>query len=709
MANHSASIHGLIIFDGTNFKQWSDSFEDCCLLNGVWQSMVTEPEDSDTTEEKFKLTKQEQMCLGILRRSLGDKYALVKDGCHPYFIFQKAKELFGKKTVNNAFFVNQKFHRSEIQTDESLVEFVDRMNLLRTELSGTKYEITDEAVIVKVMGCADRHWSDFFRSWRRDNGSDKQMNLYSFRNAIQEEELFAKQLSMDEPIKNVFYSNQRTKSQKQFKNFKNQKKSGFPCWKCGEIGHFKAQCKKNMNEMNSKIAFMASNYDDSEKILWIADSGATHHLCHELSMFTMLDTSKSEFIEQAGLDSKLECAGIGSIELTFKVSGKSVGVTLNNVYYVPTLRTNLLSLSQVCEKGGSVRMNSKGLLILMDGVVIAHARKSNGLFILDVEKKSMSVGYSKVSKSIREWHKVFGHASGNSIKAMAEKGIVDGLNLAGNEKLDDCKACIEGKMRAVNYKRVGERRTSKPLELVHVDLMGPITTESSDNHKYILVILDDYSNFVCTFILRTKSEATRKLKEWILWSENCLGMKLKILNSDNGGEFLNKDLDAYLKGKGIEHRLTIPYTPQQNGKVERMNQTLMNRTRCVLLDGNVDKSLWVYAVPFVAYTLNRTICTTTHDDNSTPYELWYGSKPDVSKMNEFGSSCYALRTKGTYGKLDSKADSCIFVGYCDNGYIVKSNESGKVFRSRNVKFSNSERVLVPKDKNKQLIVDPYEI
>lgn len=226
MATNGASTQGLIAFNGSNFKEWSNSVEDVCLLNGVWQSLVRAPVITEGKKlEDSDLNKTDQVCLGILKRSLCDKFNLVKDGYHPFFVFKKAKELFGKKTVNNAFFINQKFHDCQMQSDETLVNFLDRMNLLRNELSGTKYEISDEAVIVKVMGSADAHWSDFFRSWRREHSSDENMDFDDFRVAIQEEEHFSKQLRDKEPLKNIFYANQQEKNLKQFKKkSKNYKK-----------------------------------------------------------------------------------------------------------------------------------------------------------------------------------------------------------------------------------------------------------------------------------------------------------------------------------------------------------------------------------------------------------------------------------------------------------------------------------------------------
>lgn len=123
-----------------------------------------------------------------------------------------------------------------------------------------------------------------------------------------------------------------------------------------------------------------------------------------------------------------------------------------------------------------------------------------------------------------------------------------------------------------------------------------------------------------------------------------------------------------------------------------MNQSLVNTVRCLLIESDSEKKYWVHAARFAAFTLNRTMCSGTRKTLTTPFDLLHGKKPNISKMRIFGCNCFVLKNKGSHGKSDSKVDSCLFLGNCDNGYILKSLETLKIYRARNVKFLKPEEM-----------------
>lgn len=120
--------------------------------------------------------------------------------------------------------------------------------------------------------------------------------------------------------------------------------------------------------------------------------------------------------------------------------------------------------------------------------------------------------------------------------------------------------------------------------------------------------------------------------------ENSSGNKLKALRTDNGGEYVSKQFEAYLKQEGIRHELTIPKTPEQNGIAERLNRTLVESARSMLLHAKLPKKYWGEAVRTAAYLKNR--CPSKSLEEMTPYEAWHKRKPQLQHLRVFGCDAY---------------------------------------------------------------------
>ncbi|GBN06736.1 Retrovirus-related Pol polyprotein from transposon TNT 1-94 [Araneus ventricosus] len=195
---------------------------------------------------------------------------------------------------------------------------------------------------------------------------------------------------------------------------------------------------------------------------------------------------------------------------------------------------------------------------------------------------------------------------------------------------------------------------------------------------------DDYSRYSMIYFLSKKGEVLSKLKEYIAMTRNKFGRTLKVLRSDNGGEYIGKEIEDFLKEQGIVHQLTVPYSPQQNGVSERKNRTLIEMTRCLLSEANLPQRFWAEAAMTATYLQNRL---PTKPKGKTPYELWTNRKPNLSHIRVFGCKAYAYIQKQKRGKLDSKAVEGIFLGYDyrSKGYRIYLGDN-KIMISRTVKF-----------------------
>ena len=130
-------------------------------------------------------------------------------------------------------------------------------------------------------------------------------------------------------------------------------------------------------------------------------------------------------------------------------------------------------------------------------------------------------------------------------------------------------------------------------------------TPSFWNFLYFVTFIDDFSRHAWVYPLKAKSEVFMCFKQSVLMAENVFGCTMGTLHLDRGGEYMSKDFDAFLVGRGIKHQFTVPYTPQQNGVSERKNRSLMEMARCMVKSQVLSHLFWLEAFMCATYKLNR--------------------------------------------------------------------------------------------------------
>jgi hypothetical protein len=206
--------------------------------------------------------------------------------------------------------------------------------------------------------------------------------------------------------------------------------------------------------------------------------------------------------------------------------------------------------------------------------------------------------------------------------------------------------------------------TDRPLELLHMDLFGPITYISINGSKYCLVIVDDYSRFTWVFFLQEKSQTQETLKRFLRRAQNEFGLRIKKIRSDNGKEFKNSQIGGFLEKEGINHEFSSPYTPQQIGVVERKNRTLLDMARTMLDEYKTPDRFWALAINTACNSINRLYLHRIL--KKTSYELLTGKKPNISYFRVFGSKCSILIKRGRDSKFSPKAVEGFLLGYDSN-------------------------------------------
>lgn len=212
--------------------------------------------------------------------------------------------------------------------------------------------------------------------------------------------------------------------------------------------------------------------------------------------------------------------------------------------------------------------------------------------------------------------------------------------------------------------------------------LTPCTSTGGSN--YFLTLLDDRSKLSVVQPLARKSDVALALKDTITMLENQIGRTTKRIRCDNGTEFINSELKSFCADKGIKLETTVRYTPEQNGAAERLNRTLLDKVRPMLASAGLPKHLWAETLVTANYVRNRSPVS---GRDKTPFELFFGKKPDVSHLRTFGARVYALTPKQLRNKLQPTSEPGRFIGYPagTKGYKVLLDD-GRIILSRDVKF-----------------------
>ena len=165
--------------------------------------------------------------------------------------------------------------------------------------------------------------------------------------------------------------------------------------------------------------------------------------------------------------------------------------------------------------------------------------------------------------------------------------------------------------------------------------------------------------------------------------------KLKILCTDNGGEYTSREFCSFLKTEGIRHELTISKHPEQNGVLERSNRTLVESVRLMLADVQLPQKFWAEALSTAVFLRNLSFTSTV--PGMSPLQAWSGKKPSVNNLQVFACAAYSHISKDERGKLSSKAQKCIFLGYGDvtKGYRLYDTIKARIIHSRDVVFDEN--------------------
>ena len=422
--------------------------------------------------------------------------------------------------------------------------------------------------------------------------------------------------------------------------------------------------------ISSASCLLTSPLDTLAYTLWNTDTGASTHMTPHRHWVRNYKKCHVEIKLADG--SSIYSEGVGTVLFEPVINGKPAQqVEFSNVLHVPALRNNLFSvLFLSMHKAFDVHIHRDTIHFNLGRKTLFEAKVDPSTTAAYLQGTTIPIPeLANLSSSItlpmdlELWHHRFCHPSYPVLKRMIREELVTGLKITSNTKPDPiCEPCLAGKMVADPFPS-SSHRASNLLELIHSDVHGPIRTPSHSGFIYWVTFIDDSGRFRVAVPMKKKSDTFDCFKRFKAWAENKTGCRIGALRDDKGGEYVSKEFDNFCAEHGIQRQHSVRARPQQNGVAERANRTMEQGIITMLHQAGLPLSFWGEALAAYIHVWNKT--PTSAVSGRTPYETFYGNKPDVSMLRVWGCVAYVhiQKDKREGGSLGSHMEKCIFIGY----------------------------------------------
>lgn len=415
---------------------------------------------------------------------------------------------------------------------------------------------------------------------------------------------------------------------------------------------------ESAKQIFAKVGTVLNSKASSQYALLI-DSGASQTMTADSSLFVSMKPLLPPTTITIADGNTILATHSGTMSIVLP-DDRTICVT--NSLYAPNLGCTLLSVGQLVEQGYSFAFGQDASTMTHNHTGTLHTLLQHGnLYSLTNQTSDYPAA---LLSSVELWHQRLGHLGYRKLKQLST-GMVLGIPHINDTSPGDCSGCRLGKSHRTPLPTDGNKSsdTYKTGELVWTDICGPFQVAGLQGELYFLTFTDHASDLTSVYFLKKKSDALECFRHYYEWNSTQSGLKIKVLRSDRGGEYMSKAFDTYLTEHGIVHQTTVPYKSAQNGRSEVLNRILVERALSMLHTARLPERLWPQAVETANYLRNRS--PTAHSSTKTPFEHYYGFTPDVSNLRIFGSQAwvYTQSHKRPTGKLSPRATIGVHVGY----------------------------------------------
>lgn len=633
--------------------------------------------DVGHTADDNALAEKNAMAIEIIQSTLESRDIIGTGMCQTAFeVMNQLKATYQGLSLNAQANAQEAFYNIKYSPRESIHEFVTRFELALNTLLMSGLNIQDSNKIFMFTRSLPETYKNHARVWSRTKKDmDDIDDLFGYIKNIALEETSTEE---EDEYAMLSYGKHNAKPayDKEKRDATGKKKF---CTYCKLDNHVWQDCRKRLNgrkrsnkrsgEQNEKNHHVSQNKDSDnsqveldilcmateigEKLdpsLWVVDTGASAHATPHSHIIDVTSSTPSHI-------------GLGDghrVEVKSKGKFRFGGGELSDVRVVPSLKYNLFSPVAIMKFGLEMTAKNDLCTISKDGRVIWEIPKSpNGLFLLKlVPRKNDAFDVALVGATQEVWHKRFCHSDPNMLKALISKQAASGIEIITKEMIK-CQDCALAKVQCTSHKSAVSKTLKDGHYILHADTAGPMPTKSLANSRYMVLGCLEPASYLLVDFVATKDLIPNTVIKFITKIGNIREKKIIALQTDNGTEFKNKKLGKYLEENFIEHKTSVAYVPQQNGKIERQIKTITNRASAMLIDSKMPPELWAEACKTTVDVTNLLLAP---NSDKTRHELFFGIKPNLSFLRFFGEPA-VIKTFPKPAKFEPKGRIAKFVGY----------------------------------------------
>ena len=310
--------------------------------------------------------------------------------------------------------------------------------------------------------------------------------------------------------------------------------------------------------------------------------------------------------------------------------------------HCPSASANLLSIHQFCVDNDWYFVLTSSHFFVKDmqtGEILLQGPCEAGLYPMHLKQISSKhcrnlVAFIGVKTSLSTWHNRLGHPAYSVIQQLLRNSH---LSVSSSQKQDNlCEPCQLAKSKKLPFPN-SNRISQFPLQLIHSDVWtSPV--QSLSGCRFYVLFVDDFSRFTWLFPLKHKSEVFVCFLKYKCLVENLLSHKIKQIQTDGGGEYISSQFKAFLENNGIAHRISCPYTSEQNGIAECKHRHVVETGLALHAHSHLPNNYWVDAFLTAIYLINRLPTPTLNNNN--PYTKLFKIEPNYSILRVFGCVFY---------------------------------------------------------------------